>query len=104
MTNEEAIKKIVVIRGALKHCDEFMDDMRDVIESDPIDLLNTAMSALNKQIPKKPDLEGDGYYKGELIIDTWICPGCGTRYELECDEYDFCPHCGQHIDFSEVEE
>ena len=60
--------------------------------------LNLAISALEKRIPKKPDLEGDGYDdNGELIYDTWICPCCGKYYE----EYEFCPQCGQAIDWTE---
>lgn len=64
--------------------------------------LNLAISALEKQIPKKPDLEGDGYDdNGELIYDTWICPCCGKYYEVYYEEYEFCPQCGQAIDWTE---
>ena len=57
--------------------------------------------AMEKQKPKKPDYEGDGYDdKGELIYDTWICPNCGKKYEVDYDEYDYCPKCGQAIAWS----
>lgn len=46
---------------------------------------------------KEPQYEGDGYHDGDLICDTWICPNCGERYEVEYDIYDFCPKCGQKI-------
>lgn len=58
--------------------------------------------ALEKQIPKKPDYEGDGFDEdGYLIYDTWICPNCGKHYEVDYDEYDFCPKCGQALDWSD---
>ena len=61
--------------------------------------IQMAISALEKQIPKKPDYEGDGYDEnGNLIYDTWICPNCGRHYEVDYDDYDFCPDCGQAID------
>lgn len=60
-----------------------------------------ACEALAKQIPKKPDLEGDGYWDGQIVYDTWICPCCGKRYEVDYEEYDYCPKCGQKIDWSE---
>lgn len=63
-----------------------------------------AIKALEKQIPKKPYLEGDGYADGQLVYDTWICPNCEKRYEVDYDNYDYCPKCGQHINRSEVEE
>ena len=66
--------------------------------------LEMAIAALKKQIPKKPDLEGDGYADGQLVYDTWICPNCEKRYEVDYEEYDHCPYCGQKIDWSEVEE
>lgn len=50
--------------------------------------------------PKKPDYEGDGCDKdGYIIFDTWICPTCGTEYEVDYDEYSYCPECGQKIDW-----
>lgn len=61
----------------------------------------TAINALEKQIPKKPDLEGDGYADGHLVYDTWICPCCEKHYEVDYDDYDYCPNCGQAIDWSE---
>lgn len=59
------------------------DDLSDLVE---------------KETATQPDIEGDGYYKGELVYDTWICPRCCTRHEIDYDEYEYCPECGQHID------
>lgn len=54
--------------------------------------------AVEKQKSKLPTLEGDGYEEdGEMIYDTWICPSCGEDYEVDYDDYDFCPNCGQRI-------
>lgn len=54
---------------------------------------------VEKEIPKIPDIEGDGYADGELVYDTWICPNCEKDYELDYDDYKYCPNCGQHIDW-----
>ena len=63
--------------------------------------VQTVKNALEKQIPKKPDMWGDGYDdNGNLIYDTWACPCCRTEYELDYDDYKFCPNCGQAIDWS----
>lgn len=58
--------------------------------------IGVAIEALEKQIPKTPEFVADGYADGMLVYDTWICPCCETEYE----EYDFCPKCGQKIDWS----
>lgn len=64
--------------------------------------IDMAIKALEKQIPKKPTYDGDGYAPdGTFVWDEWICPCCGTRYEVDYDEHDFCPNCGQKIDWSE---
>ena len=60
-------------------------------------------AAVEKQTAKKPDYEGDGYSDGHLVYDTWICPCCSKYYEVDYDDYDFCPKCGQHIDWSDEE-
>lgn len=62
-----------------------------------------AIEALEKQVPKTPNYEGDGYSDGVLVHDTWICPCCGKKYEVDCDDYKYCPECGQAIDWSEEE-
>lgn len=64
--------------------------------------LRKALEAINKQIPRKPNYEGDGYDDaGNLIYDTWICPNCEDRYELDYEIHAHCPTCGQAIDWSE---
>lgn len=75
------------------------------MDNNRITAFNMAISALDKQIPKKPDIEGDGYGPdGNLVYDTWICPTCGISYEIDYDDYDYCPACGQAIDWSEANE
>lgn len=68
------------------------------------ELLDTLYDLVEKETATTPDIEGDGYYKGELVYDTWICPRCGTRYEIGYDEYEYCPKCGQHIDLYSLEQ
>lgn len=66
------------------------------------DMMRTAIEALEKQLPKKPTYEGDGYAPdGTFVYDTWECPNCGECYEVDYDDYDYCPKCGQKIDWSE---
>ena len=50
-----------------------------------------------RDMAKVPDYEGDGYADGQMVYDTWICPNCGEHYEVDYDDYDFCPKCGQRI-------
>ena len=49
----------------------------------------------DKATPKKPDFWGDGY--GD---EYWNCPCCGASFETDYDKYDYCPECGQAIDWS----
>lgn len=53
--------------------------------------------AKERDASKELQLEGDGYYEGEMVYDEWICPNCGECYELDYDDYDFCPNCGLRI-------
>ena len=57
----------------------------------------TAIEALEKQRMKTPNYESDGYWNGELVYDTWICPCCSKAYEVDYDNYKYCPECGQAI-------
>ena len=99
MTEQEAIEvltdKNTTIRT--KKCD-------DVAWRKLKPAIDAAVTALEKQIPKRPDYEGDGYADGEIVYDTWICPCCEERYEIGYDEYDYCPNCGQHIEVARFDD
>lgn len=79
---------------------------KEVLESINITVNDeTSMSVwdcVQKQIPIKPDYEGDGYADGQLVYDIFICPTCGTHYEVDYDDYMYCPNCGQRLDLTEV--
>lgn len=62
------------------------------------------VEALEKQISKKPTYYVYGYADGKLVYNTWHCPNCKKGYEVDFDNYNFCPYCGQKIDRSEVKE
>lgn len=100
MTDKEAIKQLasLIINSQLFHQDE-----GDIWEKD-IESLKMAISALEKQIPKKPtDV-------CEPIVRWGICSVCkgelnelggGPNRIFESQKY--CSDCGQAIDWSEEE-
>ena len=64
--------------------------------------LDTAVEALEKQLPKRVDFEED--VAENMCVE---CPSCGSflGYRVDClDEnyqFDNCKHCGQRLDWSE---
>lgn len=95
MTNQEALKELY--NQAFVNTDNVEVSMTK-------DCYKTIKLALDKQIPKVPCYWGDGYYNGEIVIDTWECPFCGKQYEVDYEDYKYCPNCGQHIDHSTLTE
>ena len=99
MTEIEAIKWLSPDTSPMKiHIEEMQKE-------NPMEYINSAIEvaikSMEKQIAKKPNLEGDGYCpEGNLVYDTWICPNCEKSYEVDYDDYDYCPNCGQKIDKS----
>lgn len=66
----------------------------------------TKINALEKQIPQKPEYYGDGYSDGELVYDYAECPTCGKDdFEYDINDWgcNYCPNCGQALDWSEEE-
>lgn len=80
MTYEEAIE-------ILKHEHDYAQLLSYVNEA-----LKMSISALEKQIPKKPDLDGGVY-----------CQCCLHEFKSHYDETRYCPNCGQSIDWSDTE-
>ena len=69
--------------------------------SENIEWAAMCAEASERRIQAEPHFEGDGYWRGELVYDTWVCPNCYTDYEVETDKYNYCPNCGQAIDWGE---
>ena len=95
MNNQEAIR---LIRNHPTMC-----EFPDAYGKPYYDAVDMAISALEKQIPKKPTVP----------VDTWLCPSCGESVEyqqklgdnvLYHGQHDFCPKCGQAIEWEENEE
>lgn len=94
MTNKEALRNLRFCKCEISKS-EFVAHLKH-------GTVILAMRALEKQIPKRPHLEGDGYDdNGYMIYDTWICPCCEKHYEVDYDKYEHCPNCGQKIDWSD---
>ena len=71
-----------------------------------VEEMNIAISALEKQIPKKPK----NYLVNMKCID-FLCPNCKKKIISKIDgewvagkNQKFCDECGQALDWSEVEE
>lgn len=77
---------------------------RDKLSKRADELFRLVRKAINKQVPLTPDIYGDGYADGVLVLDSWKCPNCEKSYEIDYDKYDYCPCCGQCIDWSDYEE
>lgn len=93
MTNKEATDVLNAMRN-----------QKSKLEDNAIlEAVNLAIEALEKQIPKEPDVWGDGDADGAPVYDMWDCPDCGKTYEVDGEKHDFCPNCGQAVNWSEYE-
>lgn len=106
--NEHDAKKLMQIEKECinRDCDRNCAKC-DIVQD--IDELNSAydvvIKALKKQIATKPELWGDGVGADrEIIYDMYDCPNCGKSYELDYEEYDYCYHCGQKLDWSDIDD
>lgn len=97
MTESEAIEGLGILNNGLNEAFVNADELSVALQM--------AIQALEKQIPKKPTYDGDGYAPdGTFVWDEWLCPCCGERYEVDYDDYDYCPNCGQKLDWSDENE
>ena len=102
------MEKQITENEAIGHLRDLQTDLKEIIyvpsaEKYKSSAIKMAIEALEKQIPKIPDIWGDGYSGGQIAYDMYDCPNCGESYEIECDHYKYCPKCGQAIDRSGLE-
>lgn len=101
-TPQKAIADIDEVLNSTLNYDDTLDYQ---LTTDDCNWLEATRSVLEKQIPLEPDLISDGWSNTgylDLLYDTWICPYCQTEYELDYDKYEYCPNCGQRIDWSDI--
>ena len=84
----EDAKAIFLLEHCAERCDGYQKD--DTCENCEI---NAAINALDKLIPKKPEIK-DGYH---------VCPVCGVYQETSEGNPPYCINCGKRI-LWEVEE
>lgn len=106
MTTEKAIYQLTdLIKDRESFCHR--DDFDDVFLQD-IEALKVGISALEKQVPKKVIWENKKNSK--TYLHPWgfpwaCCPNCGSDMcDKYNDEFQFCPDCGQALDWSDENE
>lgn len=75
----------------LEQADEYIEV---IISKDDIKAFKTAISALEKQIPKKPQ-------EVDVDFSTFVCPNClsAIMYTDEKETHNYCLNCGQKLDW-----
>ena len=73
------------------------------IEEEGINLksMKAAVDALERMIPTQPYMESDGFADGSEVWE-YYCPMC--NYAFEENVFNYCPRCGQKIDWSPRDE
>lgn len=70
---------------------------------DLCEAVDKAVESLEKQIPKKPL---NVIYDDDWV-EFWNCPNCGIQHTAIINDeqwkFDYCPYCGQKIDWSDIE-
>lgn len=104
----ETVQKYKDLESELSKRNLTIDHIREYIkfEDECVEMgftFKSLLEAREKQSGKKPEIEGDGFADGTLVYDTWMCPCCHKSYEIDYDNYDYCPSCGQKIDWEVYE-
>lgn len=98
MTIDDAIEIIAECR----YCKEKSYDNECLTDCGCFEAKILAIEALEKQIRKRVYLVSDGYADGYPVWEEY-CPACESELD-GCSYYDFCPYCGQALDWSEEDE
>ena len=95
----EEVKRMQKYSVLAKKHDTIGKVIESCVEYEAIGTVEECREAREKQQSKSPDVWGDGYSDGEMVYDMYDCPGCGESYEIEGGKYNFCPNCGQALNW-----
>ena len=87
---------------ALEIANNCLDNRKIIQEAFNYSFLYTVQEALEKQIPIKFEYIFDGDDYGYPVW-KYRCPICEAELD-GCNYYNYCPYCGQAIDWSNKEE
>lgn len=105
MDEQKVIETIKMLRKERQECKEGLgfygnNSWHTGLLQRKIEVCNTAIEALEKQLPKKPEMRTTyNDFDGRLICYKGFCPSCGGVVESYRNES--CHHCAQMLDWSE---
>ena len=95
MTVKEVFNACYSVRSNAEH--NHSDYVWLPLDKDSLRAIDIVLLALQKGVKKRPKDLGTGLVDVDLIIEhNSQCPACGT---INDQEYNFCPHCGQRLDW-----
>ena len=103
MDAKEAIEHMKNVRQAQVNRRDEATNIEDKESNEHgIDMIDTCISALEKQMPKEPiNIHEDLDYEG-FDIEVGGCPNCIG--DVVKGEHNCCPYCGQYLDWSSDKE
>ena len=100
MNNQEVINFLDQVRKILLDDKSWLESTTQPIN----EAFDMAISALEKQIPKKPEQSKIPRYGMGYEYYDWYCPTCGRFLAFESSNGDHHCTCGQAIEWEENEE
>ena len=88
--------------NAIRNVERVFMNLLDIASEEYIDSFEIMVEAMKKQMPMKPVIEqgAPSYYGGAWICrDYYACPKCGEEAGRGDDKANYCPQCGQAIDW-----
>lgn len=96
---------------AIEWCEQFRDNIiKTGVEKEKYTLalraMRTAITAIEKQMPKKPTYvdtrfrnHGRSIADGASLSKCYKCPNCTSHIFHVWDSEQYCPYCGQALDW-----
>ena len=90
--------------NAIRNVERVFMNFLDIASEETIESFEIAVEAMKKQMPMKPVIEqgAPSYYGGSGICREYCaCPKCGEAVGRGDDRANYCPECGQKIDWED---
>lgn len=84
-----------VLHNAIVHIKRGIEIAAKAMDEKAVEELTVTLEALEKQVRKKPISAGEEY-------STYYCPCC--RKHMIINQFNYCPDCGQAIDWRDEDE
>ena len=92
----------VLYAGRKERAEAILNAFEELEQYRELGAVEELREAKERQIAKKANRRNGCGIRLSPLLNAYGCPNCEKGFEMGCERYNYCPGCGQAIDWSDI--